>query len=280
MSTLRFQEPPSSLPSVFVTSGGTRINIDDVRHIGNMSGGSLGCSVALNMMELRSEWQLHYLYARDSKCPERMEWDVSGSVTEQLETMLARRRIVCAGGNGMKAKYYPTSFVDFNDYADQVRHISKTFKPSITILAAAVSDYGLEKQKGKISSKDDCLSIELTKLPKIISKIKRWNPKTFLVGFKLLVGSTPTIRYDAAKKQMEESGSDVVIVNDLKQIKENRHILYVYSNPCKDLMISVGETQCYRDDQHLDRKLFPTAGDAVMRRVLDAYAERLKFLKE
>jgi phosphopantothenate-cysteine ligase len=106
--------------------------------------------------------------------------------------------------------------------------------PDIIILAAAVSDYGIDNYvDGKIRSKDT-MSINLKPLPKIISKIKEWSPNSKLVGFKLLVDSTDEELIDNAKKSIIVNHCDMVVANDLRDIKNNAHrLIIVKSNDVK-----------------------------------------------
>ncbi len=96
------------------------------------------------------------------------------------------------------------------------------------ILAAAVSDYGVENYVDtKIRSKESEMSIQLKALPKLISKIKEWDPKTVLIGFKLLVDSNPTELVYAARQSIETNGCDMVVANDLRDITEKEHIIRI-----------------------------------------------------
>jgi len=52
-------------------------------------------------------------------------------------------------------------------------------------VCAAISDYTLKKQKGKISSDKNKLILEMQKAPKIISKIRKKAPKSKIIGFKI-----------------------------------------------------------------------------------------------
>jgi hypothetical protein len=55
--------------------------------------------------------------------------------------------------------------------------------------------------------------------------VKTTMPEVFLVGFKLLVGSTLEELSEAAWKSIEDNGCDLVVANDLTDIKANSHKL-------------------------------------------------------
>jgi phosphopantothenoylcysteine synthetase/decarboxylase len=97
----------------------------------------------------------------------------------------------------------------------------------IIILAAAVSDYGTVPVDGKIRTKDN-LNIELQPLPKVISKIRGIvGEKTKIVGFKLLVNSTKEELEASARDSLIKNNLDMVIANDLRDIKSNNHKLLI-----------------------------------------------------
>lgn len=198
---------------ILITSGGTKVKIDQVRSITNMSRGTFGSRLAeeaeFGISELDELYQevrgndVIFFHAENSKLP---------------------------FGNG-EGLVRLVSFDTFDDYCLKLENLIKTEKPEVVILAAAVSDYGVANYvDGKIRSNSNMI-IELKPLPKIISKIKEWEPNTYLVGFKLLVDSTEEELISAAKLSIEKNKCDLVVANDLIDIKNNNHKLtLVYSN--------------------------------------------------
>jgi phosphopantothenoylcysteine synthetase/decarboxylase len=127
----------------------------------------------------------------------------------------------------VKDRYLTQEYSNFNEYADTMMNYLQTHQPDIVVLAAAVSDYAPVKSKGKISSDLDKMVIELEQTPKLIRMIRTLCPETFLVGFKLLVGSTAEELEGAMRKQMEKAKTDMVVGNDLRDIRANKHSLTV-----------------------------------------------------
>src|SRR5208283_3480855 len=85
------------------------------------------------------------------------------------------------------SKYQELDYDTFQEYLERLERWIKIEQPDIVVLAAAVSDYGVENfVNGKIRSNDDHKVI-FKQLPKIIYYIKEWKPNVKLVGFKLLV---------------------------------------------------------------------------------------------
>lgn len=205
---------------ILITSGGTTVKIDEVRRISNMSTGRFGAELARAFLEYGHE--VIFLYAKNSRHPfnadidwRRDGWDI------QLETLRKAKELW--------AKYpmrlTSIEYSDYDEYAELLRKFSMEQSPDITVLAAAVSDYGTVQSDGKISSDQDELLIRLTRLPKLINYVKTWSPKTYLVGFKLLVGATAGEIETAIRKQKESAGIDMCVGNDLKDIRNGNHVL-------------------------------------------------------
>jgi phosphopantothenate-cysteine ligase len=57
----------------------------------------------------------------------------------------------------------------------------------------------------------------------VISEVKKLCPDTFLVGFKLLVNSTREAVIEAAKESVKKNNCDLVVGNDLVDIRNNNH---------------------------------------------------------
>ncbi len=98
----------------------------------------------------------------------------------------------------------------------------------------AVSDYvvrGLASEdggainnvNGKISSDFDSLVVLLDSAPKVISIVKKMQPDTVLVGFKLLSDVPERELLQAAQKQILVNGCDFVLANDLSSIESDSH---------------------------------------------------------
>ena len=81
--------------------------------------------------------------------------------------------------------------------------------------------------KDKISSNKTDLIIRLIPTPKVISQIKKWNNKVFLIGFKLLSNVEQNKLIDTAKNLMQTNDCDVVVANDTKNISTTTHKAYI-----------------------------------------------------
>lgn len=202
---------------ILLTSGGTKAKIDDVRHVGNMSSGTFGNHICHALLEAGHE--VVFLYAKGSKCPHELRIDLTSEFYKDEMLNFFDEHVL---------QYTPVPYDDFDDYAEKLKSLLLD-QPEVVILAAAVSDYIPEKTIGKISSELDTLSIKMVKAPKLINLVKEISPKSFLVGFKLLVNSTGDELMLAMKKQAQRTKADMVVGNDLRDIKANQHALSIYT---------------------------------------------------
>lgn len=212
---------------VLITSGGTKIPIDRVRHIANMSSGTFGSKIALETLKAGSH--VDFFYAENSKTPFTFNANlISGDISNYLDSMNRLESIKDDIKNYGK-NYSESTYKTFDEYHNKLESIIKNTKPDVIVLAAAVSDYGVENYvDGKIRSRHTSdMSINLVPLPKIISKVRQWHPNAYIVGFKLLVDSTKEELLEASKKSIEENDCDMIVGNDLRDIKENNHKLLI-----------------------------------------------------
>lgn len=178
--------------NILITSGGTREDIDPVRGITNYSTGQLGRLIATRF--LQSGAQVTYLCSESAARPDP---NANLSITTIRST---------------------------SQLKDKLETALQTCPFDAVIHSMAVSDFAPESPSNtKISSDTEYITIVLKRLPKVIKSIKKLQPNTVLVGFKLLAKSSEDDLINAAYKQMSESGSDYVLANALEGIGAGRH---------------------------------------------------------
>ena len=212
---------------VLITSGGTKIKIDRVRSITNMSKGTFGSQIA------QSFFYKHYndlnfmmfLGAYDSRKP-CIDACYGGKYNfpcriEKQDGAIQDLYFLHENNYG---KIY--GYETFEDYEKSLFELIENEKPDIIILSAAVSDYGVENYvDGKIRTSSDDMIIRLKPLPKLISKVREKAPNAFIVGFKLLVDSTEDELKDACINSMNSNKLNMIVGNDLRDIQNNDHTL-------------------------------------------------------
>jgi phosphopantothenate-cysteine ligase len=190
-----------------------------------MSQGTFGSKIALEA--LRAGNKVTFLKARDSKSPFKFNTNLLhdensiSSLTKTIELF-----------NLYKHNYTEIEYDDYFDYSTKLKMlitliIDKQF--DYIVLAAAVSDYVVDNPiQGKIDSSVD-FSIKLKPAEKLISMIKELSPDSRLIGFKLLVNSTDEELVAKAKQSLIDNQCELVIANDLRDIKNNNHRLLIVS---------------------------------------------------
>lgn len=195
---------------ILITSGGTKVKIDDVRHIGNMSSGRFGAEIAYQFLQEKND--VHFLLSKGSVNPLQFH----------------------STANFLRGEGIDYQYEDYFDYLDKAPLIAKSIEPDIIISAAAVSDYTVDKTEGKLSSDGDELIIRLKKAQKVLPLLKSASPNSMVVGFKLLVSPA----YDQVSKAVQKvlnSGADYVVYNDLTEIKKGNYQRLIFK---KDMSFS------------------------------------------
>ncbi|OGQ05187.1 MAG: hypothetical protein A3F82_01825 [Deltaproteobacteria bacterium RIFCSPLOWO2_12_FULL_44_12] len=108
--------------------------------------------------------------------------------------------------------------------ASTLRSLLLHSRYDVVIHAMAVLDFqpsGVKKIKTK--TKRGVWSLKLVPTPKIINQIKKWSPKTFLVGFKLEVGVSQKELLRRARRLLRQTKADLVLANQLTEGDDNKH---------------------------------------------------------
>jgi phosphopantothenoylcysteine synthetase/decarboxylase len=222
---------------VLLTSGGTKIMVDRVRAITNMSSGNFGAKIAHALLN-NPDVELTYLVSEGGRTPFSMnvdfaEWSERGEITRNDMAIIRQFWDLYFWSQERRNRCEVETYKTFEDY--EVKLLSSLedpdprILPDLVILAAAVSDYDVANvMDGKIRSGGN-LNIQLEPTPKLIGEIKKVLPSCKLVGFKLLVDSTEEELLAAARKSIDENHCDLVVANDLRDIKAGKHrLLLVY----------------------------------------------------
>ncbi len=211
---------------ILITSGGTKAPIDPVRDITNMSKGTFGSRLA--KVALEEENQVFYLASEDAVAPHSIKFEFKeGEKTfmEMTESLL-KFYDFCQRTN---ENYVEFRFRTFQQYKEQLEMLVKTSNFDAILLAAAVSDYEVENYSDRKIKSSDELTIQLKETQKLIGLIKQWSPKTYLAGFKLLVGASDEELITAARQSIEKNGCNLVIANEWNALKAGNHKVLLVS---------------------------------------------------
>lgn len=190
-----------------MTAGPTRIPIDAVRYISNVSSGGTGLKIALEAASAGADVTLL----------------MGPGAVQPVEA--PRLRLV--------------RFVTFDDLHHEVRQHVGSRAYDAVIHAAAVSDYrGASVEAGKIPSGEAELTLRLVATPKIVDEIRPLDPDITLVKFKLEVGRSEAELLEIARRSGERSDADFVVANDLARIYGGAHPAWILDR--KGLAAQVG----------------------------------------
>ena len=199
-----------------ITSGGISEKIDNVRKITNSSSGKLGMTIANHLLESKSDITIYYVCSKNALRPSNMRVkiiEVAGTLDlkDKVESLLKNEKIDYFIHTMAVADYMV-------DYVTTVDKMKKSFLNN--------SDMEVIKDT-KISSYENNLVLVLKPTPKIISLIKEESPLTYLVGFKLLDGVSKKELIDVAMRLRDKNRCDLVVANDLEDIRNKEHKAYI-----------------------------------------------------
>jgi phosphopantothenoylcysteine decarboxylase / phosphopantothenate---cysteine ligase len=183
--------------SVLITAGGTTEDIDNVRIITNKSSGKTGISLAQSCLKLGMKVKL--LLSTNTN------WTEITKFLQDFYPFLGSKDDFFAQNN--------LHIETFRTLKDLAKLIKSNLKPNQIIFhAAAVSDFIPTQVKAKISSNKQ-ISLKLKPASKILGQIKIWEPKCFLVGFKLESNIKIEELTKKALKSLQKNSCDLVVAN-------------------------------------------------------------------
>ena len=213
---------------IIVTAGGTIEPIDDVRNISNYSTGRMGLTIASFLIEqgvdvlFVATENIQRLLPDDQPNLKKYQITDVQSVLQTLEHLLTSEKI--------DAVIHSMAVSDYTVYGvcagEQIE----------TLFAAPEVNYGqfinqfVPMQNQKLTSSHEDLYLRLIQTPKIIQYIKKWQPETILIGFKLLVDADLQQFKEATEKQQHLASSDFVVANDLQNISDDVHQTMIFDN--------------------------------------------------
>ena len=213
-----------------ITSGGISEKIDNVRKITNSSSGKLGMTIANHLLESKSDITIYYVCSKNALRPSNK----SVKIIEVVGTLDLKDKVESLLRNEKIDYFIHTMAVDdyMVDYVTTVDKMKKSFLNN--------SDMEVIKDT-KISSYENNLVLVLKPTPKIISLIKKESPLTYLVGFKLLDGVSKKELIEVATRLRDKNKCDLVVANDLEDIRNKEHKAYIIDKEDKVVEASVKE---------------------------------------
>jgi len=177
---------------ILIIAGSTAESMDDVRMITNRSSGMTGVALAVNAFRRGGEVELWY------------------------------GRAMAEPPYFIKTRYFESvdNLMGLVDY-------SNLYRFDIIINCAAISDYTVKKQRGKIKSRTDKLVIELTPTPKVIEQIKKNASESYIVAFKLESGVAKKKLIGIATERLNELDIDMIVANDMVEVQGEKGRVHI-----------------------------------------------------
>ena len=180
---------------ILVTSGGTREPIDEVRYIGNVSSGRTGAWIVDEA--LRRYHTVHWLRAGHGEGP--TEWMTSVGLMDAEE------------------------FGSASDLRARVLRRLAEYRYDAVVHAAAVSDYTVVQQSGKVPSTLDKWTLELLPAPKVVDAMIPELQGATLVVFKLEAVADEAELLGRARATLNRTGAGLVVANFAAGIGRSDH---------------------------------------------------------
>lgn len=213
--------------NIVITAGGTSEKIDNVRKITNSSSGKLGKSIANELLKkINKQDTIFYICSKKAYKP-----DSSNVKVIEVESVDDLLNAVTKVLKENKIDYF-IHLMAVSDYTVSYVTTAKLLKEEIVNNGGKDIENIIKNNTNvltgnKLSSYEDNLIVTLKSTPKVISKIKEISPDTFLVGFKLLDGVSKEELISVAKGIRDKNKCDLVVANDLKNIREGNHEAYI-----------------------------------------------------
>ena len=200
---------------VLVTAGPTWVKIDRVRVLTSIFSGETGLRFARHFKELGADVTL-----------------LMGP---------GRARFVQEDFESMDVNY----FTYYEDLDELLQKQLRDNSYDVIIHSSAVSDYNtVDKYDGKLASGNDAFRIDLTTTAKLVDYIREAAPDSFLVKFKLQVGTTKEELFDIALNSVKVSNAELIVANDLEHMDGENHVAYIIDQEGNSLEARTKEEMC------------------------------------
>jgi len=234
---------------VLISAGGTSERIDNVRSITNHSTGRLGSIIADKFAKHGT--RVTYICGEQALLPQSENIEIMKisdvqSLLDTTERLFVAHKFDCIIHSMAVSDFTPKGTASVDEIAENVlgalgncAHFSQDeLKDVIKSTILSSCDSGREN---KISSKSSNLMILLEDTPKVIDLIKKMQPETILVGFKLLSDVPEGELLQVAWDLLIQNDCDFVLANDLRDINGDNH---------KAILIDKNDILCKADTKH------------------------------
>lgn len=186
---------------IVITAGATRAYLDDIRFLSNTATGRLGCEVAAQ------------------------------AVRRGARVTLVRGVDAAMPSLAIRKKVRILSIETIEDLSSGLQRILRGGRVNAMVHAMGVQDFvPVKREKGKRPTRSGAWTLKLKAASKVIDRVKRWSPRTTLVGFKLLSGAGMPRLYQESLRLKRRSGADAVVANEWKSVRTGEHKAYLVTD--------------------------------------------------
>jgi phosphopantothenoylcysteine synthetase/decarboxylase len=177
-----------------VTAGPTFEPLDDVRRLTNFSTGRLGTELA-NFLTAKGH-QVTLLIGESATWPGERR---AQSVKVFSSTRNLRAQLKALSAKKTDAIFHAAAVSDFTFGKMSTRDTAGNFQPFTP--------------SKKISTRGGKLMVELVPTPKIIAELRRWYPKTKIIGWKFEADGRRATALRSARKQVADCATTACVAN-------------------------------------------------------------------
>ncbi len=209
---------------ILVTAGGTIAPIDEVRSIRNSSTGKFSAEITESW--LRYGDSVTHLQTPGAVIPIRSQLHlIDLDLTKRAFDSETTRIFQTWKEHRDRLQLIQLRNGTVSEYQSVLQNCLVRERYDAVFLAAAVSDYEPIPIQGKIESSQEELIIRCRRVQKVIASVRQSAPHSFLVGFKLVAGSSVNELIQKSKDLCCANQLDLVVGNDLLQYRQGYHQL-------------------------------------------------------
>lgn len=228
------------MKNIIIDAGPTNERIDAVMKITNMSTGALGSIIADTILE-RFESEIENLFYISTKLSYKpriksdkvklIQVESTDDLLNTLENLYKEYNIDAIVHSAAVGDYKGRYVIRAEDIIDEIlstdfTNLSVNDKKN-KLLNIFKNPIAVCNDETKISSYEENLMVMLDLTPKVISKIKTFNPNTKLIGFKLLEGVNEDELFEVASKLLKKNKADYIVANLLDRIGNGKHFAMI-----------------------------------------------------
>lgn len=228
------------MKNIIIDAGPTNERIDAVMKITNMSTGALGSIIADTILENFDEEveNLFYISTKLSYKPKIQSDKVKFIKVEStddlilaLEKLYSEYNIDAIVHSAAVGDYKGRYVIRAEDIVEEIINTDftnlSTDKKRETLMRIFKNPNSVCNDETKISSYEENLMVMLDLTPKVISRIKAFNPDTMLIGFKLLEGVTEDELFKVASNLLKKNNANYIVANLLDKIGNGKHFAMI-----------------------------------------------------